>query len=138
MTWTLPVLPPGSRLVAGLVVALLAFGACFYAGWSWNGSRWEAKYQGDLVRMYQAGVAANKRATETYRADLQAIRDRPRPVRRVYLCPDQAAAPGGAAGPGAPGLPGAPGRDLGPDLYQLADDADRCAAQLDALIRATE
>lgn len=78
------------------------------------------------------------------------------PVRTVRLCHDRGAAvPAAAAGSasgtagghhaaGGEELPQAPGRDprdrwsddgpdVGPELYQLADEADQCAVQRDAL-----
>lgn len=116
--------------------AVIAFVAGSASGAWLNGLRWEARYNRDLAQMYQAGVKAHRSAVESYRADLTAIRNRPRPVRRVYLCPDVSESTGGAAGADPGGLPGAARRDLGTDLYQLADDADRCAAQLAALIHA--
>jgi hypothetical protein len=74
--------------------------------------------------------------------DLRAQRDRT-PSRAVRLCIGAQELPSAAGGSGETRreeLPAAPrpgpqvGRDIGPELYQLADEADRCAAQRDALI----
>jgi hypothetical protein len=78
-------------------------------------------------------------ASSSYQAELERLRARPVPVRTVRLCPDAPvprAAEGGPAGgsdeAAAPGgvVPGSPGRDIGPDLYQLADRADELSARL--------
>lgn len=75
-------------------------------------------------------------------AQLEADRART-PARAVRLCIEPGSVSATATGPhaaGGEGLPEAPGRDprvsrdIGPDLYALADEADRCAAQRDALI----
>lgn len=71
------------------------------------------------------------------------------PVRTVRLCVDRAAttvpasaSSGAASGhhaAGPEGLPETPGRaveagiDIGPELYAIADEGDRCASQRDAL-----
>jgi hypothetical protein len=74
--------------------------------------------------------------------DLRTQRDRI-PTRAVRLCIGAEQLPSTAGGPGearSEGLPAASrpgpqvGRDIGPELYQLADEADQCAAQRDALI----
>ncbi len=75
-------------------------------------------------------------------ADLRKARaDTPARVVRLCVGPDDVPPTAGghrAARPG--GLQEAPrrdpqvSRDIGPDLYDLADEADQCAAQRDALI----
>lgn len=60
------------------------------------------------------------------------------PTRVVRLCNtpsvSQAGATPGTDATGAEGLPQAPGPDIGGRLYDLADEADQCAVQRDALI----
>ena len=87
-----------------------------------------------------AQAAKSKEVVDGYERELADVRGRPVPVRTVRLCPDRGNVPGArparpADGPGAPAadVPEAPGRDLGPDLYQLARDADEIAARLRAL-----
>jgi hypothetical protein len=66
------------------------------------------------------------------------------PTRSVRLCrpsPSMPAAASGTDSGGSEGLPDTagsdpqPGPEIGVELYALADEADRCAAQRDALIR---
>jgi hypothetical protein len=65
------------------------------------------------------------------------------PARTVRLCHTTNELPGSVSGSAAAGeeaVPQAPGpgveigRDIGPELYALADEADECAVQRDALI----
>ena len=85
-------------------------------------------------------AAKTTEVVENYEQELAVLRDRPVPVRTVRVCPDPgnvqgAVAPGSVDGTSTPaaGVSGAPGRDIGPDLYQLARDADEVAARLRAL-----
>lgn len=97
-----------------------------------------------------ATLAAQQRAayaaSEGFQREIQELRDRPVPVRTVrVLVPARAAvpAPGPAAGrPDAGAQAGglvqsragpAASRDIGPDLYALTLEADRCSAQLRGL-----
>jgi hypothetical protein len=77
-----------------------------------------------------------------YEDEIKSLRDRPVTVRTVRLCPDSRA--GGVSGsnpaagtdgasPTAGELHGSAQPDIGPDLYQLARDADEIAARLRAL-----
>lgn len=86
--------------------------------------------------------AVSEQVIRGYQDEIEALRARPIPVRTVRLCPDARAArvPGAepartadAAGPAAGIVSGAAGPDIGPDLYQLARDADEVAARLRAL-----
>jgi hypothetical protein len=133
--WPLPVSPIAASLA---VVGVLAFGA----GWYGNGLRWEAKYTGLELRETTARLkgweTANKvhrEALDGYQKDLELIANR-KPVRPVVVCPS--GVPGAASGTsdsGTGGVPGGTGVNIGPDLAALADRADRCAAQLNALIK---
>lgn len=89
----------------------------------------------------KAAQAASQKAQEavtTYEQEIASLRARP--ARIVRLCPDSggvrdaapAAGTDGAAAPAAV-VSGQAGVDLGPDLYQLAKDADEVAARLRAL-----
>jgi hypothetical protein len=87
-----------------------------------------------------AHVETNARVVETYEQELDDLRNRPIPVRTVRLCPagsgvQGASAPGtpDGTGPGADVVSAETGRDIGPDLYQLAREADEVAARLRAL-----
>ena len=83
---------------------------------------------------------ASQRVVSDYERELESLRDRPIPVRTVRLCPDNRGLPGArpagtadGAGAGAAVVPEAAGRDIGPDLYQLAREADEVSARLRAL-----
>lgn len=103
------------------------------------------------IAQLEENAAKARKASDDYQTQLDALRSAAldTPVRTVRLC--HAAASTGAVSPpasagrhpetGSEGLPQAPGHDIeagpdvGPALYQLADEADQCAAQRDALIR---
>jgi len=98
------------------------------------GSTCEARQR----ELQEAAQAKTIEVVNDYEAELAALRSRP--VRTVRVCPDsgdmrhaRAAGPADGAGPGSGVIPGAAGRDIGPDLYQLARDADEVAARLRAL-----
>jgi hypothetical protein len=95
-------------------------------------------------------LAAQQRAayaaSEGFQREIQELRDRPVPVRTVrVLVPARAAVPAAGATPGRPDAgaqaagvvhPDAgqvASRDIGPDLYALTLEADRCSAQLRGL-----
>ena len=87
-----------------------------------------------------------RKASNDYQTELEALRAAaavgPRVVR---VCLGTAAnVPTAASGPATAGSEGLQdptrpdtgiSRDIGPELYALADEADRCAVQRDALIR---
>jgi hypothetical protein len=86
--------------------------------------------------------AASAVIVKGYEDELESLRNRPVRTRTVRLCPEATdgdvrvpPASGPADGAGAPAgeLHGAAGPDIGPDLYQLARDADELAARLRAL-----
>ena len=91
-----------------------------------------------------AAEAKSREVQADYERELADLRNRPIPVRTVRLCPEGAAGdvrradsagPAHGAGPGAAVIPGAPrpNPDIGPELYELARDADEVAARLRAL-----
>ena len=92
--------------------------------------------------LQEAAGHATVVAVESYEAELAALRARPAVRRVVRLCADPGPdhMPGTSPAPGADGaspaaglVHGPAGRDLGPDLYDLARDADEVAARLRAL-----
>jgi hypothetical protein len=99
--------------------------------------------EGSACAARQAALEAAQAETTakvvaTYEQELASVRNRP--ARVVRLCPNpgdvQGSRPAGTAdgtGPGAGQLSGSAGRDIGPDLYQLAREADEVAARLRAL-----
>ena len=100
------------------------------------GSQCQAREE--ALRKAQAAKTAE--VIGDYERELADLRNRPIPVRTVRLCAGtgnvQGSRPTGAAdGAGAPAsvVPEAPGRDIGPDLYQLAREADEVAARLRGL-----
>jgi hypothetical protein len=92
------------------------------------------------LKLQEAVGHETVRIVSGYEAELAAVRARP--SRSVRLCRAagagdvRGAGPAGAAdatGPSTGVVSGTVGRDLGPDLYQLARDADEVAARLRAL-----
>lgn len=86
----------------------------------------------------QAASQKAQEAVQSYEQEISALRSRP--ARTVRVCPDPGSVRNAAAAPGADGapapgavVPAEAGRDIGPDLYQLAKDADEVAARLRAL-----
>ena len=91
---------------------------------------------GRQAALEAAQAETTAKVVATYETELAAIRSRP--ARVVRLCPDTGHLPdaGNAPGPGgtAPAVvPGQTGRDIGPELYDLAREADEVAARLRAL-----
>jgi hypothetical protein len=93
----------------------------------------------------ETNARLTREASNDYQQQLEDLRTArtDTPTRAVRLCRSPDHVPATAGGPraeGDEGLPEAPrrdpevSRDIGPELYSLADDADQCAAQRDALI----
>lgn len=112
--------------VAIVVAALLA---------SYAKGRMDANSAADkrLLHAYEVAQKVNRETTEKYREELTAIRSRPA-APRVFCKADLPQPSGGVTGPSPSDLPGEAGKDVGRPLFALADDADRCAVQLNALI----
>jgi hypothetical protein len=100
-------------------------------------------YRAESQRQYRIA----QEVSNGYHQELARLRAERRPAPVVRVCREsdvpRAAVSGAAAGADAArpeGLPQAPGRnphisrDIGGDLYGIADDGDQCAAQRDALI----
>lgn len=121
------------RLVAFVAIVVGAFAA----GWQQGTSRLNAKRDKQQLAAVQHQIAKTAPILEGYRADLEAIRNRPAP-RRVRCTVSVPAPSGGVAGAGTADVPAAAGADIGPALFALADDADRCAAQLNRLIEVVQ
>lgn len=116
------------------------------SGSAWTGYRL-GRAAGDraVLTMYTASVElikkkerANKEVLNAYRDQLQALSDVAPPVRRVRVCPSVSAAPGRIVVAGSGNIPADSGTDIGQDLADLANRADKCAAQLNALILAVQ
>lgn len=95
-----------------------------------------------VAALQAAQEAVSQQVVSSYEQELAGLRDRPLRTRTVRVCPEAAAgdvrypaAPDSTDGAGAPAgiVSGPPGRDIGPELYQLATDADQVAARLRAL-----
>jgi hypothetical protein len=93
-----------------------------------------------VAALEAAQQEVSKQVVSDYERELADLRNRPIPVRTVRLCPDRGAVRGaGSAGPAdgtgaaADVVPGAAGPDIGPELYQLARDADEISARLRSL-----
>lgn len=120
------------RIQWRLVLGVFIVAAAFVAGWSINGQRIE---NGQLRAEREARANAdhsNQTIIGAYRQELERLRHRP--ARRVRICPDLPAAPGGTDDPAESGLPAGAGRDIGP----LLAECRAYAAQLGALIRAVD
>ena len=118
------------KALPGVQAALEAEQACA------DGSQCKARE----IALQEAVGHETVRIVTGYEAELAAVRARP--ARVVRLCPETRAGgvrgPGPAAGPDGAGpaageLHGQTGRDLGPELYRLARDADEVAARLRGL-----
>lgn len=132
------ILPVSLRIIAITAIVAVASGASWYV----NGLRWESKYKAlelaqteARLKGWETAAKVHKETVEGFRNDLQTIANR-KPARPVLVCsPGVPRTPGGTAGAGADGLQDAARTDIGPSLAALADKADRCAAQLNALIK---
>lgn len=91
------------------------------------------------IATLKAAQEAAQKASQGLQDELQKLRHARKPAPVVRLCkPAPVPSPGegrggrDGAGPGTGELPATPGRDIGGDLYGLADDADEVAARLRA------
>lgn len=141
------------RLVLGAVVMLAVLAILGFAIWkvyTWREDALRlpivqqelAQTRADLLEQQRLAAVANE-ASNGYQQELQALRARRVPARVVRLCsaadqglPVSAGAgrpDGAAAGTGGSEAEARPGRDVGPELYAIADDCDAVAAQLRGL-----
>ena len=130
LTWRVIAWHSAYEALPGVEAALAAEVACG------EGSQCQARQ----AALQAAQAAKTAEVIGDYERELADLRNRPIPVRTVRLCAGtgnvQGSRPTGAAdGAGAPAsvVPEAPGRDIGPDLYQLAREADEVAARLRGL-----
>lgn len=77
----------------------------------------------------------NKDAVQYYQAELNGLRNKP--ARVVRLCTDSPSVPAAGrtgrpdgAASRAGSIPQMAGRDIGRELFELADEADKCSARL--------
>jgi hypothetical protein len=143
------------------IVAAVAFvlgGAAAWRVTSWQAAAKQAaavtaaakatrEAQQHVIDTLQDQITAANAASQGYQNELTFLRGArdSQPVPVVRMCQparrpasDLPAAPAAASGsdegaPGAGQLPPTIGRDIGPELYRQADDADDVAAQLRAL-----
>jgi hypothetical protein len=102
------------------------------------------------IKQLHAEAEKQRKASDDYQTELERLQAAraDTPVRVVRLCRTAPSVPEAASGPPEAGTEGLPveagpdsrerleaGIDIGDLLYQLADEADQCAAQRDALIR---
>lgn len=92
------------------------------------------------IKQLHAEAEKQRKASDDYQTELERLQAARAdvPTRIVRLCRTAPSVPEAASGPpeaGTEGLPVEAGPDIGERLYALADEADRCAAQRDALIR---
>lgn len=141
-----------NRLAGYLVLALALAGATAWGTFvvlDWRAdARRLALVEQELVDVrarHRLELTAAQEATDEYRNELETLRSRraAEPARPVRLC--RAAVPAGssspaagrpdgpAAGAGQLSGPDGPGRDVGPDLYAIADRCDELSAQLRGL-----
>lgn len=122
----------GGRIASIAFTAAVASGAGFWSGWNWQGSRWEARYNREIVDRIQAGETSNAKIITAYREELDRIRNRPQ--RRLLICPDVPATAGGTPDPATSGVQAGAGQDIGPILAECR----QYVAQLEALINAVQ
>lgn len=154
-----PTLSPLAYLKLGMSVLIL--GILGFAGWKVHGwhqdslrvATVETQAARDVAQARQAleqtkaAYAASQKASENYQHELSAIRNRPVDARPVRLCRAAPAVPGagpvaGGSGEAVPatGVLSGPaggdleaGPDIGPELRELARQADEVSAQGRAL-----
>jgi hypothetical protein len=142
---------------AGVLLAVLLIG--FGAGWQIQGWRAgaarasavesaraaEKAAQQGVIDSLKSDIKAATESSNGYQAELTRLRNAARPVS-VRVCESARSAPAdlprtadtssGSSPTTEAGrvLPEQAGNDIGPDLAALADEADRCSAQLRGLI----
>lgn len=149
-----------ARLIGGAVIAAgLTWAVLTVVGWRDDSAALEStrkdladeriSHQRELALLresYDTQIRNAHNASRAYQDELASLRAS-RPARPVRLCTDSGAAPSATAGDHSPttgpdGTSPAPGmvpaeagrgRDIGPDLFAVADRADELAAQLRGL-----
>jgi hypothetical protein len=121
--------------ISALAVLLLVWGGLIVRGWHQDSLRVKA-VETELQSLKSAQEASQK-ASQGLQDELTKLRNSRKPAPAVRLCRGTQQVPQAGAGrdgatPGAGELPQAAGRDIGPDLYGLADEADELAARLRA------
>lgn len=153
-----------SQLYAYIIAGIGALVIGFTLGWQVNGWRWEARSnaaaeaaraaerqaQQSVIDSLKNDIRASQESSNAYQAELNRLRNAPVHIPPVRVCkptrnpahdlpaarppagrPD-ATTEAGRVVPGDP--PDDTDRDIGPELAALADEGDRCSAQLRALI----
>jgi hypothetical protein len=129
-----------SALYIKMGIAVLILGIAAGLAYKVNSWRQDALELGavrqEMVELKAAQEASHK-ASEGYQNELKDLRAARKPSRDVRLCKPAKPVPEAGAGrdgstPGAGELPQEAGRDIGGDLYGLADEADELAARLRA------
>jgi hypothetical protein len=125
-------------LKVGAVVAV--FAVLSFAAYKVNSWRQDALELGavrqEMVEL-KASQEASHKASEGLQNELETLRATRKPSPVVRMCKPAKPVPEAGAGhndstPGAGELPQEAGRDIGGDLYGLADEADELAARLRA------
>jgi hypothetical protein len=123
-----------------LGIAVLVLGICAAFAYKVNSWRQDALELGavrqEMVEL-KAAQAASQEASQGLQDELQNLRNTRKPAPVVRMCKPAKPVPEAGAGrdgstPGAGELPQEAGRDIGGDLYGLADEADELAARLRA------
>jgi hypothetical protein len=117
------------------VFAVLSFAAYKVNSWRQDALQLGAVRQ-EMVEL-KAAQAASQKASQGLQDELQNLRNTRKPAPPVRLCKPAKPVPEAGTGrdgsaPGAGELPQEAGRDIGGDLYGLADEADELAARLRA------
>jgi hypothetical protein len=123
-----------------LGIAVLVLGIAAGVVYKVNSWRQDALELGavrqEMVEL-KAAQAASQEASQGLQDELQNLRNTRKPAPVVRMCKPAKPVPEAGAGrdgstPGAGELPQEAGRDIGGDLYGLADEADELAARLRA------
>jgi hypothetical protein len=129
--------PFGYLRIAAIVavVSALSFAAYKVNSWRQDALQLGAVRQ-EMVEL-KAAQEASQAASQGLQDELQNLRNTRKPAPVVRMCKPAKPVPEAGAGrdgstPGAGELPQEAGRDIGGDLYGLADEADELAARLRA------
>jgi hypothetical protein len=129
--------PFGYLRIAAIVAVVAALSFAAYKVNSWRQDALElGAVRQEMVEL-KAAQAASQEASQGLQDELQNLRNTRKPAPVVRMCKPAKPVPEAGAGrdgstPGAGELPQEAGRDIGGDLYGLADEADELAARLRA------
>ena len=121
--------------IAAVVLVLIGYIGVIVHKWHQDSLR--VKAVETELQSLKAAQEASQKASQGLQDELTKLRAARKPSPVVRMCKPADKLPKAGAGrdgatPGAGEFPQAAGRDIGPDLYGLADEADELAARLRA------